>query len=84
MTENSTSLSRPAYPQAWLHGWTADRRVNERCRDEMGLEHLGFQRALRPHGESVRKIAMQLEPRGVATKSNGRWYPTTVQRILRR
>lgn len=41
-------------------------------------------RELKADGVSVRRIADILTAEGLATKSGGRWHPTTVQRVIAR
>jgi site-specific DNA recombinase len=46
-------------------------------------EAMAIVRQLRAEGLSIRKIADELNARGVKTKENGRWHIATVQRVLK-
>lgn len=59
----------------------ADDGVNL-VRDEAGQEAVATVRELRAAGLSIRRIADEMNRRGIPAQEGGRWHPTTVQRLL--
>lgn len=74
-----------AAPTGWRKVCGQDGKATALAIDHEGRALLFVLRALRAAGKSFREICAQLQADGVETPSGaGRWFPATVQKLLRR